>query len=190
VKRLLLDVDGPLTASFAEFTCRELRLRGVERAQPGDITDWDIFACFGVKGTEVEKRVYAAMGAPGYCEEFEPRAGALAFCRWARERLAVYAVTAALGSSPTWAHDRERWLKDQLEFDGKRVIFAADKSPVAGDMFVDDKPSNLVDWQAANPGKLAVLWRATYNRDFAWPHVANNYLDLAAYVAEIERARL
>jgi 5'(3')-deoxyribonucleotidase len=184
--RILLDVDGPLTSDFTSLACRELRRRGVE-AWPRDVTDWDIFKCFGVKGTDVEKACYAVMSAPGYCYEFAPNAGALDFCEWARGRgHGVYAVTAPLGSSETWAHDRERWLKDDLGFDGKRVVHVADKSVVAGDVFVDDKPSNVADWSKANPGRLAVLWRASYNRDFEWPHAAENYHDLAAYVAKVE----
>jgi hypothetical protein len=184
--RLLLDVDGPLTAGFTARACLELRRCGVE-AWPDDVTDWDIFACFGVKGTDVEKTCYARMSAPGYCYDFAPNAGAVAFCEWARQRNHdVYAVTAPLGSSPTWAYDRERWLKDDLRFAGNRVVHAADKAVVGGDMFVDDKPSNVADWAKAHPGRLAVLWRATYNRGFEWPHVAENYHDLAAYVAKVE----
>ena len=53
-----------------------------------------------------------------------------------------------------------QWLKG-LGFKQDDVIVGRAKSWVAADLFVDDKPANIIDWAVDNPSGRAVL--------LAWP---------------------
>lgn len=173
--RVLLDVDGPLTLGFVEAACAALRDLGVD-AQPERCTEWDIMRAFGVDAA-TEKAAYAALHRPGIAAAFEPRVGALEFVDFLRGWADVVAVTAPLGS-PTWAHERDVWLRSQLGFAAKEIVHTSAKHLIAGDALVDDKCSNLRDWCAAWPRGLGVLWEEPYNASDLWPTRASTYADL------------
>lgn len=179
-KRLLLDVDGPLTDGFFEVACEMLRAEGVA-AYPRLITDWDVFASFNVKA-DLERHVRAKLRGPGIAAAFTPRPGALEFVERLREWADVYAVTAPLDGSPTWGNEREVWLAERLGFDLRHVISARDKTPVGGDAIVDDKVSTIRTWQAEHPGAMAVLWREAHNTNEPWHAVASDYAGLTGWL--------
>ncbi|MEO9196765.1 MAG: hypothetical protein ABI445_24165 [Polyangia bacterium] len=185
---ILLDVDGPLTASFFDTTCRFLRDEGVE-AKPEHIDRWDIFAAFATP-PHVEERVRERLCLPGIAKMFTPRPGAGPLVRALRDFGEVYAVTSPFDGSPTWAHDREAWLRDRLGFAADHVISARDKTLIAGDILVDDKTTTLVRWTAANPKGLAILWSETHNRADKWPgFAASNYVELMSLIGAFRGAR-
>jgi 5'(3')-deoxyribonucleotidase len=180
-KRILLDVDGPLTRTFFHKACDYLRDEGVP-ATPAKIDRWDIFASFGASAY-VEGRVRERLCLPGLAREFTPNRGVGSFLSALRAWADVYAVTAPLDGSPTWAHDREAWLLDRLAFAPSRVIFARDKRLIGGDAFVDDKLEHLVEWQDEHPEGLAVMWREPHNASADWsgPRV-KDYDELREYL--------
>lgn len=177
-KRVLLDVDGPLTAGFLELACRLLRERGYQDAEPGRVTGWEVFRALGVDGG-AEEAVRARLRGFGVARGFAPREGAIELVRGLRAWADVYAVTAPLDGAPTWPFDRERWLVEELGFAPSEVVHARDKRLVAGDVLVDDKPEHLVGWSAEHPEGLAVLWEAPYNDAHPWPGPrVSGYVDL------------
>jgi 5'(3')-deoxyribonucleotidase len=183
---ILFDVDGPLTRGFFGKACEFLRAEGVP-AHPDAIDRWNIFESFGAS-KEIERRVRERLCLPGIAREFPVRAGAGPLLRSLRTWADVYAVTAPLDGSPTWAHDRERWLCDCLGFTPSRVISARDKTPIAGDALVEDKIETLDAWQAKHPGGLAIAWHESHNARDAWvgPRV-RGYDELAEYLETIRR---
>src|SRR5262249_10202889 len=109
--RILLDVDGPLTSGFFIAVCEELRKEGID-ARPDRIDRWNIFEAFEAS-RQVEQDVRLQLCARGVAQSFMVNRGARAFLEELREWADVYAVTAPLDGSPTWAHDRELWLFDR-----------------------------------------------------------------------------
>lgn len=180
-KRILLDVDGPLTPDFFEAFCRELRANGID-ATTEKITQWDIANSFSIT-PELERAVYTKLRRPGTASWFRPADGAVEFVASLRAWADVYAVTAPLDGSATWGFEREEWLIDQLGFKRSEIVLARDKRVVAGDAFVDDKLAHLVEWSAEYPSGLAVMWSDTYNVKEPWngPR-ARGYEELRTYL--------
>lgn len=174
--RVLIDVDGPLTASFVEQSCAYLRKLGLnvffEHA-----TDWELAKALNLSDGH-KKLLHRRIRQPGFAANFEPRRGALEFLNELREKAYVYAVTSPLTGSSTWAHEREEWLVRELGFKHRYVVSVRDKSLVSGHVLIDDKPDNLTTWRAAQGGR-AILWEMPYNStvtDFG-PTIGN-YLSL------------
>jgi 5'(3')-deoxyribonucleotidase len=161
-----MDVDGPLTRGFFTESCALLRELDVF-AHPFGIDRWNIFEAF--KATKVQERlVRDQLCRPGVALRFKPNHGAvdavLALSIWAD----IFAVTAPLDGSPTWAYDREAWLCDHFGFEPSQIISARNKHVILGDAFVDDKVESLIDWSQSNPQGLAILWVEPHNRTAAW----------------------
>jgi 5'(3')-deoxyribonucleotidase len=185
--RILLDVDGPLTPGFFLWCCSLLRQHGVD-AHPDKIDQWDIMRSFKVS-KEIEEDVRSKLRRPGIASAFQPYPGALAFVEEVREWADVYAVTAPLDGSETWAHERERWLAESLRFAPSQVISARDKRLVAGDAFVDDKLTHLIDWSAEYPNGRAIMWDEPHNRSDVWEGLrAFDYEDLRDCLEPLRRA--
>lgn len=177
---ILLDVDGPLTMSFFDVACREMRREGVVGAKPSALTQWGFLEALA---PVTERRIRERLRRPGVASLFEPNDGARTFLSDLREWAEVYAVTAPLDGSPTWPYDREQWLIEQLDFDARHVMAVRDKQRVSGHAFVDDKLAHLIEWQAAYPSGLAIMWTCPHNKDDAWtgPRAAN-YDQLERYL--------
>ncbi len=179
--RLLIDVDGPLTDGFFEAACALLREQGV-KAHPRDIKDWNIFKSFAVSA-KVEKKVRASLRGAGVASAFKPRHGAREFLAELRKWADVYAVTAPLDLSPTWAHEREEWLVEKLGFEHNHIISARHKRLIKGDILIDDKIDTITEWQTEHPEGLAVLWRESHNAGEIWPVSGRDYDELRRTIA-------
>lgn len=164
-RRLLLDVDGPLTEGFIDYVCARLWEHGIT-AYAHAVDNWDQMASFNTPD-HVRKVVNETLTQPNVALSFEPRADAMEFVSWAREHAAVYAVTSQW-DAPHWTYERTQWLRTRLAFHLNQIVHAHDKFVVSGDVLVDDKPENVTAWQASHPDGLAVLWRMGHNRTFTW----------------------
>lgn len=72
-------------------------------------------------------------------------------------------VTAPYYRSKTWCFDRLLWLKTHFAATDDDVIFAQDKSLTFGDVFVDDKESNVEAWQHRWRDGKALLFTQPWN---------------------------
>lgn len=179
-RRLLFDVDGPLTEGFVDFVCKILNENGV-RADPAQVRHWDPMMSFDTPA-HVRAIVNQALVMPNVVREFVPRAGAAELLRWARQHAAVYAVTSPW-DSPHWMPERSAWLVEHFGFSHKQISHIHDKFIVVGDVLVDDKHANVKLWQEEYPDGLAVLWRMGHNRDDAWPVEVSSCDELQALLA-------
>jgi 5'(3')-deoxyribonucleotidase len=64
-----------------------------------------------------------------------------------------------------WYDARIDWLKQNLGVQQDEVMVGRAKFWVKADLFVDDKPSNIIEWAVDNPGGRAVLLAWPYNKD-------------------------
>lgn len=177
---MLLDVDGPLTTGFVEFVCSELQFHGIP-ALAHLVDDWDPMNSFNTPD-DVRQKVRTRLVQANVAGSFTPRAGAADFVAWARQHAAVYAVTSSW-DSPFWTYERTRWLCDHLHFHQNQVVHAHDKFIVYGDVLVDDKPANVMEWQEAYPNGLAVLWRMGHNAKHVWPVEVSSLEELRVLLA-------
>lgn len=159
--RIWIDVDGVL-AQFVPVYLQLIKEHTGREHSVCDVTDHNFRKC--VASPDEDEHVWRNMvdARPGLVRGLAEVDGA----RAALESLRLIAQVGALTSphlGPFWMHERALWLMD-MGFSKREIIFASDKSHVAGDVFIDDHGDNCAAWQAQNPGGTALLFDAPWNR--------------------------
>lgn len=160
MRTVLLDVDG-VSADFVQHTLNTLvRLRG-PRLSPENILTWDIFSSLP---PSCEDALLAEWHRAGWCATMPLYAGAREGIARLNTVARVVYVTTPMHDAPHWMWERDQWLRNHLNASGRDIIFAAAKHLVMGDVFVDDKVSNVLEWHQHHPEGVAILWERPYNR--------------------------
>lgn len=171
---VLLDCDGPL-ADFTSAYLNALHLvTGLKHAAE-EVDRWAIHECeffaraatlCGFENARALKKVVdREVVRPGFCHSIPVQPGAKeAVKRLHATVAAVYVVTSPWDSSPTWEYERKIWLYEHFGIPRTRAIQTGDKTPVFGDLFLDDKPSHVQAWGRAWPDSHAVLFDMHHNR--------------------------
>ena len=188
---VLLDVDGVI-ADFVTAYMDIVFEVTARRYDPEQQIEYDI-----VTACELTDKEHARVRKYTHCTEFcrddiLPYEGAVEGVKRIAEVADVYFVTAPFVDHETWVHDRSLWLKRHFGAKlGRKVIFTEHKHLVRGDVFVDDKPSNVLAWHSAWPDGTPVLWNQPYNaresvgailRQSSWVEALNvvqRYIDAA-----------
>ncbi len=93
---------------------------------------------------------------------------------WAKECIEIARqfgetiVVTAPWDSLGWYDARIEWLKKHFDFQKDDVFVGKKKHRVQADLFVDDKPQNIIDWcedSGRREGEQAILLDWPYNRD-------------------------
>lgn len=172
MKTILLDVDGVL----CDFVSGYLTLVYEETGRQFEhhhVTQFDLKRALGLSDTE-SASVAQRVQQPGFCAGLAPLPGAVDGVRLLQEVADVYIVTSPWNSNPTWTHEREKWLAAHFGIHHSHVLHGSAKHLVVGDVFIDDRAETIVKWNAAHPGKTAVLWETPWNAGNAWPGVLTN----------------
>jgi phosphoglycolate phosphatase-like HAD superfamily hydrolase len=166
--RIVLDVDGVL-ADFVSSALRVINEMAQREALPGydvspytpdDVRQWEIESLLPKR---FHTELFDRLSAPGFCASIEPYPSALAVVDALRATGHDVAIaTSPLKGSTTWIAERTAWL--QRYWGEIEIHHTHDKRGVRGDIFVDDKPSHVLDWQNANPMSRAFLLDRPYNR--------------------------
>ena len=157
--RVLLDCDGVI-ADWTGAVADVVRKHGGEM----DLTKWfrnnDL-------APDIRGKVMRELNDPDFCFMFKPLAGAIEAIKELRAAGHEVQFVTAIWDSPTWAYDRNRWLrKHGLIKSTSGVTFTKDKHIVKGDFFVDDKISNVLEWRKAWPNGIGVVWAQPWNVDY------------------------
>lgn len=163
-QRCLFDVDGVI----GDFTGLYLHLASQVTGRSyvhDDVDQWSIWKAIGL--TDREKRlVEEELKKPGSALRIEELPGAVEAVKQVAEIADVYFVTSPWDSCPTWSHDRREWLMLRFGELGKKVVHTTCKEVVVGDLLVDDKPDNLIEWSKDPRNGVPVLWSHPSNRSF------------------------
>lgn len=171
--RALVDVDGVLADFHAHtFDFVETELGAVS---PDAHTSWDIIPALG---RQYENAVLERWASEGWCRTIPVLEGAREGIAALREVADVYFVTAQMVHSPFWMWERMQWLKEHFAARDGHVVFTLSKYLVAGDVMVDDKPSNVDLWAKHHPTKKAILWDQPWNQDALGMRRARSWDDL------------
>lgn len=136
-----------------------------------------------------KKDLHAGMDQPGWNRTFQLLPGAKAGVERLQEVADVFFVTAPRWSSPTWDYDRRDWLHAHLGIPERQVVITSAKHTVCGDMFVDDKPSNVQEWRSAWPLGTAFLWDRPHNQTATGLIRAYNWSGLYEMAVNIKKSR-
>jgi 5'(3')-deoxyribonucleotidase len=141
---VLLDCDGVI-ADYHKMALDILYNLTGRRYQTSDVVTWDTFHSID-EPPDVVDEVYQRIKSRGNCEKIEPFAEAKEGIERLKELADIVIVTSPFKGSPTWAHEREVWLKEH--FDIEHVIHTRRKARVHGDFFIDDKTDHVNEWLA------------------------------------------
>lgn len=163
---VLLDVDGVL-ASFIAGALKSLKdLFGIDGTHD-DIVNWHFETCFNLNAMQMAELTHA-WRQPGWCAALPPYPFAPDAVIRLREHAVVHPLTAPFNSMP-WMMERDAWLSAHCGFTRKEIVHTEAKHLVKGDVFVDDKPEHVINWQRAHPQGVAILWAQPYNADAVKP---------------------
>lgn len=169
---VLLDADGPL------FDFTQGYLDALHTIVPGQyrlvmVDRWAIHECSffvraaaraGMTPSQLKAAVADLVIRPGFTESLAVQRGAKQAVSALREIAEVYVVTAPWDSSPTWMHERMHAIHKHFDIPRAHVLQTATKHIVHGDVFVDDKPSNVRSWGKRWPGSHALLFDMHHNQ--------------------------
>lgn len=165
--RVLLDIDGVC----ADFITRALK--HLEPIRPGlshdDITAYRMEIPIGL--TEAQTALWhQAVCERGYCASIPTYAGAKEGVARLKELGDVHPVTFPFPGSPWWILERETWLQEHLGIDPGMAVYTKTKHVIAGDIFIEDTTSYLVEWRKHNPDGAAFRMRRAYNAHEPFTH--------------------
>lgn len=153
-KTALIDCDGVL-ADFTSHVCAGTSLK------PSEVTNWDLFSLMpAVEAYTARQRC----SEPRFWSTMRTYPDAIRLLTTLRElEYRVHIIT----SPWSWetAGARVEWLSRHFPGLYDEVILTRSKHNYPGDLFIDDNTDNVLNWRAANPGKLGIIFSQPYNKD-------------------------
>jgi len=168
VTTILLDVDG-VCGGFVEALLQQIQAN----VSFEDIDRWEIFE--QLSGVDERCARLVLDTAAFWRSTIQPYLEAqIAITNWRAHGHEIVFVTSPWLTCKTWDHDRRAWLAQH--FLPADVITTRAKHHVTGDVFVDDRESNVTRWQQAHPLGLALLMCQPHNRRavrrrYSWPEI-------------------
>lgn len=129
--------------------------------------------------------LYSIFDEPNFFSSLCPIKGAIEAVQQLTEHFNVYIVTAPWISNDSCCTDKVRWIGKYLPSLEKKVILTKAKEAVYGDIFIDDKNSNLVEWKqvwtSGRTGSLQYHWtdpKAAEIVEPDWDNLSRRILEL------------
>ncbi len=165
-KRFLCDVDS-VTADFVEVYLDILRHLNVRsNVTHEDVHLWDVGQALSLTD-DVLAAVHEHLYAPGVASSLPVLPGSVEGIAAISAVTDFWFVTSPLNKNPTWEFERRRWIsRVHNEELSKRVFSVPKKHIIKGDFFLDDKPSNCLEYAEENPDSVVFLWQTPW----AWAH--------------------
>lgn len=157
--RLLIDMDGVLNDAITMLLAR-YNADYNDNLRIEDITAWELDKF--VK-PECGKMIYSYFREKGFFSKLPVQEHAQeVLARLLRAGHEIYVVT----SSPPEAYeDKYYWFRRHFPFiPEQNIIFCTPKQITTGDVLFDDGPHNIKEWLKHNPGKIAIVMDAPWNR--------------------------
>lgn len=160
--RVIVDVDE-VVADFVGGVLRAVREVTGREHSPADVDEWSIRDALGLESRAWRRVCEDHISSQGFALRLDPIHGSVEGVAALREVADVVFVSAPW-RSPTWVHDRERWVEEK--FGDVPFVSTTHKYLVYADAIVDDKPDNVVAWygEARCPRPRGMLWDMPHNR--------------------------
>lgn len=159
---VLLDCDGVLADFVTPAFEIANRLFGKDH-HPDNLNQWDMARFMGFD-SEQERVFYDEIKKKGFHDHLKPYPGAVDGINWIRKIADVHIVTSPMFGE-TWCSERWKWLHDYFGIKSREVTHTHAKELFFGDVFVDDKPTNVDKWVARHYDSHGLLWHQWYTKD-------------------------
>lgn len=161
MSRVLCDVDGVLADTTCVFLASLLDATG-KHFYGDQVTSWDYKECLGI--SEAEEALAWECFEQYHIDYVQPSPGGVEFITDLRDAgHEVIFVTAPSKHVATWTWHRDRWLAEHFGAEIP-VIHTEHKHLISGDVLIDDKSGNIINWAGANPKGLGILWNQPWNQ--------------------------
>ena len=154
-----IDVDDVL-AGFQDGALAIANEAFGHRRTLEDFKDWGFFQHYT---PEEQEYLLEQCTRPGFCSSLPVLPGAKEAVAKLRELAEVYIITSPFDRCHTWVSERAWWLKTHFGFEKDHLIHTSAKHLVNVDVFIDDRPSNVIAWAQRNVNGLALLWPLANN---------------------------
>lgn len=160
--RVLIDVDGVVADLLGHLWARMDTLIRIE-----DLKSWHIISDLP---EHESKQILHWFHDMEFWRTLPVMDGAREGVQYLRESgYDVAWVTAPYPSCKGWADARYEWLQKNMNASYKDICLMPRKGLSQGDIFIDDKPENVREWQQANPKGKAFLYSHPFNQYEALP---------------------
>lgn len=159
--RILFDLDDTLTDFLDELVSRYNRKYGTSFTKE-HCYKWELNEIF-------ENNILELIDEEDFFEHVKPKEGAVKYMKeWIESnKYDIFIVTSCL--KPENYIKKIKWFEKHMPFFPKgRIVPLTEKSAMWGNLLIDDKPKNLIDWGNEAPKdmpKMGILFDAPHNRD-------------------------
>lgn len=177
--RILLDVDGVM-AEFTNHLCKKIGLE-CEEPDPTTFTQWDFIKHH--LNTLQAKVCDQILSKPEFWLTQPLMPGAKdAVDLFLQKGHEVHFVTHRWPGCLGWTEARIEWVEKNLGIKYSFVHIAGHKYVYDGEVFVDDRETHIEAWKKERERKAqheaeAMLFHASYNRNFPWVPRLNGWHD-------------
>lgn len=161
---IVFDCDGPLNTFDEEFL--EITRPITTQEELLALGDWDIFKLLSRDELNYGFKILAEAGFWG---NLKPKQSAQTMIEeLRREGHTILFCTAPWEGCKDWDNVRRDWLKKHFNAKGREdVVITSAKEFVWGDVFVDDKPANIIKWNAR--------WMSKGSKSFLYETLSNKH---------------
>lgn len=157
--RILFDLDDTITDFLDELVDRYNKKYGTNFTKD-HCYKWELNEIF-------ENNILELIDEEDFFESVKPKNGAVEYMeKWVKSgRYDIFIVTSCL--KPENYAKKVKWFKRYMSFFPiGRIIPLTEKSAIWGDVLIDDRPENLIDWYNDSAGtfKLCLLFDAPHNK--------------------------
>ena len=153
-----IDCDGVL-ADWMGYVIPVVNILFNKNIKQSDLTGWDLYDI--IDDPKAKTTLYDYLNQTKMILDVNPYEEALRGMAALKEFAEIYVVTSPMMNYPNWILHRNKWLKTHFGIDKNHVIHTSAKHLVQADVFIDDKPENVVNWSryGNNVYSQAVLWK-------------------------------
>lgn len=153
-----IDCDGVL-ADWMGYVIPVVNILFNTNIKQSDLTGWDLYDI--IDDPKAKTTLYDYLNQTKMILDMNPYDEALRGMTALKEFADIYVVTSPMMNYPNWILHRNKWLKTHFGIDKNHVIHTSAKHLVQADVFIDDKPENVVNWSryGNNVYSQAVLWK-------------------------------
>jgi hypothetical protein len=164
VIHVAIDCDGVVCNFVQAWLDVYARLTGITR-WADECTQYEFCKALDIP-PDVSRRVWEVVSRPGFASSLLAYDGAIngVATLAGMKDVEITWVTSPIKTSPTWAFEREHWLRDRF---GNVKVISCDsplKQHIAADVFIDDKVETVGQWAYRWPSGRAVLWPCPWNQ--------------------------